>query len=317
MKGLFCLFRVFNWLILILFVCYIPVVSSAQTDCYLINECSQFRRDPSSPSPGAQIKINPSAVPTEKGYGLETIYFTQEADFSLVRGNGRMGASLSPSNSEDTFFGAPGLETSEDLQERKSDRLKYPTQKFTLATAFNLKEKKGSGLRRYSFKVGLMGKYNKLTHRITAGAGLNAVWGAVSAGYSIYGDETQLEYSPYFTEDFRYQVQTYNIGIHLSSLILNYSNLRMRMSDVDEDLARIHLYTASLTAGKFIFTASKRVEQSQLPTYNYETEQVEYKENKEEYFGGIQYALSKNLMAGFLYNYYLLREAAVTATLYF
>lgn len=302
---------------LLIFVLLSPGPLLAQTDCYLINECSYFRRDPSSPSPGTQIKINPSAVPTEKGYGVEAIYFTESPDFSLVRGNGRMGAALSPSNSENTFFGPPGLETTSDLWERGSEKKKYPTQKFTVATAFNLKEKKGSGLRRYSLKFGVMGKYNRFTQNLTPGAGVNAIWGPFSAGYSIYDDETQLEYIQDIKDVTQYRVQTYNLGLYLSSLILNYSNLRMRLKDADEDVATIHLYTASLTAGKFIFTASKRLELSDLPAYNHETDQIEYLKEKEEYFGGIQYALSKNFMLGVLYNYYLMREGSVTATVYF
>ncbi|MFV8257702.1 hypothetical protein ACNQKP_07845 [Bdellovibrio bacteriovorus] len=287
------------------------------SDCYLINECSQFRRDPASPAPGgSQIKINPSAVPTEKGLGLEAIYFNPSADFSIVRGNGKVGAALSPSNSEETFFGAPGFELMEDLWERKHNQQKYPNQKLTLASAFDIVDRKGNGYRRYSLKAGAMAKYNTETNKINIGGGINAIWGPFSAGYSVYGDETQLEQSEYVKTTIKYQVNTYNVALHLSSLILSYANLHL-MEEEELYEARVQTFTASLAMGKFIFTAAKRIEDSPAWAYNYETKELEEKQIKEEYFGGVQYSLSRRFMIGALYNYYLLREGSVTATLFF
>ncbi|MGE9743355.1 hypothetical protein [Bdellovibrio bacteriovorus] len=287
------------------------------SDCYLINECSKFRRDPASPAPGgSQIKINPSAVPTEKGLGLEAIYFNPSADFSIVRGNGKVGAALSPSNSEETFFGAPGFELMDDLWERKHKQEKYPNQKLTLASAFDIVDRKGSGHRRYSLKVGAMGKYNTQSQNATLGGGINGIWGPFSAGYSVYDDQTQLEYSEELKKIIKYRVNTYNVALHLSSLILSYSNLHL-VEEKETYEARVQTYTASLALGKFIFTGSKRVEDSPAWAYNYETKELEEKQIKEEYFGGVQYALSRRFMIGALYNYYLLREGSVTATLFF
>ncbi|MEK2644314.1 hypothetical protein [Bdellovibrio sp. BCCA] len=258
-------------------------------------------------------------MPTDKGFGVEAIYFSGGGDFSLVRGNGRMGAALSPSNSEDTFFGAPGFETTEDFLDRKINKKKFPNQKYTLAAAFDLADRKGSGFNRYSLKLGAMAKYNTLTTAVSPGAGLNGIWGPFAVGYSLYGDETQLE-SGGQKLVIKYQVQTYNVGLYLNSLILNYANLRLKTaedSSFGEYIATVQLYTASLTLGKFILTASKRLEDSDAPAFNYDTEQLETRKIKEEYFGGVQYSLSKNFMLGVLYNYYLLREASATATLFF
>lgn len=296
------------------------ITSPAQadfSDCYLINECSKFRRDPASPAPGgSQIKINPSAVPTEKGLGLEAIYFNPSADFSIVRGNGKVGAALSPSNSEETFFGAPGFELMDDLWERKHERKKFPNQKLNLASAFDIVDRKGSGHRRYSLKVGAMGKFNTQTNTATLGGGINGIWGPFSVGYSIYDDQTQLEYSADFKKIIKYRVNTYNVALYLSSLILSYSNLHLT-EELQLYEARVQTYTASLALGKFIFTGSKRVEDSPAWAYNYETKVLENIQIKEEYFGGIQYSLSRSFMIGALYNYYLLREGSVTATLFF
>src|SRR5262245_2124011 len=66
-----------------------------------------------APTRGGKIRINPSAVPTEKGLGIEGIIF-EGVDLSLVKGMGRVGAGISPSASESTFFGPPALENPED-----------------------------------------------------------------------------------------------------------------------------------------------------------------------------------------------------------
>lgn len=302
-----------------IFILFISLSPSAQaeTNCYLINECTNYRRDPSAgPSPGTQVKINPSAVPTDKGYGAEAIYYDSSADLALIRGNGRMGAALSPSNSEQTFFGAPGFELPDDLYERKYEKEKYQSQKVTLATAFDVADKKGSGLRRYSLKIGAMAKYNKETTALTPGGGMQAVWGPFTAGYSLYNDESRLNYDSGLQETIKYRVQTYNVGVYLTSLILNYSHLQLENIDKSY-LATVHLYTASLSLGKFIFTAAQRVEDSPAPEYNYETKDLETKKIKYEHFGAIQYTLSKNFLLGVLYNYYLLREVSVSGTLFF
>lgn len=294
--------------------------SVAQAEnCYLINECSHYRRDSSaSPSRSTQLKINPSAVPTEKGWGVEGIYYDTEVDLALVRGNGRMGAALSPSASEETFFGAPGFEREDDYFIRKEERKKFPNDKITLATALEVINKKGSGHRRFSLRLGAMAKYNKLSQNLTGGAGVNVVWGPLTAGYSIYEDQTQLRSDIPAGDPFlvKYGVQTYNVGLYLNSLILNYSNLRLQ-NEEKTYTARVDLYTASLSAGKFIFTGAYRREDSPRPEYNYEKKILEYKQFKEEYFGGLQYSATKNILVGGLYNYYLLREAAVTATIFF
>ncbi|MGZ3771430.1 MAG: hypothetical protein ACXVCP_16515 [Bdellovibrio sp.] len=292
-----------------------------ETKCYLLNECSHWKRTSSStnPSTGSQLKINPSAVPTEKGWGLEGIYYKDDTDLSFVRGNGRMGAALSPSNNEETFFGPPGFELYNDLYNRKHDRKKFKSQKFTLATAVNLVEKNGGGLDKFNLKLGLMGKYNELSKAVTPGAGLSGTWGPFSYGYSIYDDQTYLDLGSYSTPAFqivKYRVQTYNFGIFLSALALDFSNLFLETED-KTFVSTVRLYTANLSLGKFIITASARKQNNPYWVYNYDTNQLEFKEHSEEYFGGVQYNLNQNITLGVLYNYYLLREYSATATLFF
>lgn len=286
--------------------------------CYIVENCgSTFGGGYSgNPSKGSQVKINPSAVPTEKGLGLEALIFKDAPDFAIVKGFGRVGAAISPSNSEETFFGPPGFETDSDLFLRKKNQEKFPNQKITLATAFSLFEKNGSGLGHYSLRLGLMGKYNKETTNVSPGGGLSGVWGPLYFGYSIYDDETLLKQS-YNGNDpskpLKYQVHTYNVGLFLNSLILDYSNLRLQ----EPFESSVNLFTATLMFKNFIITASKRSEDSARASYNFETEQLETKQIKEDYFGGVQYSVTNNIMLGVLYNYYLLHEASGSVTVFF
>jgi hypothetical protein len=298
-----------------------PAQAVWDLECYIKNNCSRgWNGSTSNPSTGSQVKINPSAVPTEAGFGIEGLFFKSEVDVSVVRGTGRVGAALSPSNSEETFFGPPGFEDQIKLYERKTLSEKYPNQKVTLAGAVSLVDHAGSGLRTFSLKLGVMGKYNKLLKNISPGAGLNGVLGPLTFGGSVYNDETQLE-DPLVpggpnTTRIGYQVQTYNVGVFLSSLILDYSHLQLKIPD-DPAISEVTLLTASLMVSKFILTVAKRTENSPRLSYNYQTKLLEDKLIKEETFGGVQYKMNKNLMFGGFYNYYLLREISVSATLFF
>lgn len=242
-------------------------------------------------------------------------------DVGLAKGTGRIGAAISPANSEDTFFGALGLEDNIDALHRKQEKLKYPNQKTTLATAFNLYENKRDDIRHLSLNVGVMAKYNNKSKNTKGGAGLSAILGPVSLGFSAYHDEAALEHQETGSdltpvtrlEVIPYTVQTYNVGLFLGSLIFDYSHLLIS----NEDPARIDLYTLSLLYKKFIFSASRRYENSARLKYDYPTKTLVDLRTNEEYFGGIQYRAHKRLMLGALYNYYLLREFSVTGTLFF
>lgn len=271
----------------------------------------------SSSATGGKVKINPAAVPTDDALGLESITFKTQTDLGLVRGNGRIGAAISPTNTEESFFGPPGFYDATEFLDRKQAREKYPSQKVTLATAFNLTQKKGSAFSSYALNFGVMGRYNRLTHAISPGMGLTGSFGPISFGGSIYDDQTQMDENDADGDGIKplyiYQVRTYSMGLNLSSLVLDYSHLQLNT----EELATVQLYTASLVVKKLIFTLSKRVENSSKQAFNFETNTLETKQIKEDMFGGIQYSLTKSLMLGALYNYYLLREYTVSATLLF
>lgn len=322
LKKLFSSFVFINRLVAILLIfSFHKSYAAWDIECYMSDSCSnKSRRSSSNPSTGAQVKINPSAVPTDEGFGIEGLFFKDQIDFALIRGTGRMGAAISPSNSEETFFGPPGFENWQDLHERKYQSEKYPNQKYTLAAAFNAVDNKKTGLKAFNLKLGAMAKYNKLTKGFRSGGGINGILGPFTFGASAYNDQTQLN-DYYAGEDLKtrinYQVQTYNVGLFLSSVILDYSHLKLILPEDEDNPSEITLMTVSFLIDKIILIGAKRTEDSERPAYNYDTKQLEYKKIKEDYFGGLQFRANKTLMLGTFYNYYLLREFSFSATLFF
>ena len=307
----------------ILFTIFWSQNSPAEFDleCYIKGDCRHSVGGGSSanPSAGNEIRLNPAAVPTEKGLGIEAINYST-TEWSVVQGLGWAGAAISPANSEETFFGPPAIEYSTDYLNRYIAARKYESQKYTLASAFKLIDKSGSGLSRFNLNLGAMIKYNKYTARITPGGGLTGSMGPFLFGYSYYLDETQLD--PQLNSSLRppasrYSVQTFNVGLYLTSMVLNYSNLQMTPENSSTPPSTVTVIMASLLTQRFIFNLAARTEDSSRPWYNPETSTLVLKQIKKEYFGGIQYRFTKNLMAGTFYNYYLFQELSLTATLFF
>lgn len=273
------------------------------------------RSKSAAPSTSSKINLNPSAVPTEKFFGIEVIGYKSEADVGLVQGFGRMGAALTPSNSEETFFGAPGFENLNDYLARKIKSDKYKAAKYTVATALNLWEA-GSGLRKASLNFGVSAKYNTLTKATTPGGGLSGILGPFIFGYSAYRDETQLpiDLDPENPPKIQSIVETYSVGMYLNSLIIDYSSMRIQNSGLEF----VDLISMSLFVKKWILSISQRTHITERPGYNFRKKELEFNEPYPvEYFYGAQYRLSKNFMAGLMYNYYLLREVSISMTLLF
>ncbi len=268
-----------------------------------------------APTHGSKVRINPSAVPLEKSLGLEAIFF-DGADLAVVKGLGRVGAAISPSNSEQTFFGPPGIELPEDQLARYVDHHKYPAHKITLATAVGLYKNDSSGLDRFALNLGVMGKYNQITHALSPGGGLSGVLGPFTFGYSLYADQTQLDYTVYGLSTkpvTKYYVETYSAGLFLNSIAIDYSVLRM----VTNDVATTSVLTGTLMLGRSLTTLAFRNEKSIRPEYNALLHVLESKETKNEGFVGFQYAVFDPLMVGIFYNYYLLHELSLGTTYFF
>lgn len=290
-----------------------------ETICHLYDDasCLGSRGSPSgNPSTSNRVRVNPSAVPIESGLGIESIVYGSSADFGIVRGNGRVGAAISPSNSEETFFGPPGVELPEETLRRKRASEKYPSQKVSLATAFKLLSNKRSGMDRFDLNLGVMAKYNTLTKGILPGGGFTGVLGALTFGASTYQDETQLNYSIYgsgLAPRAKFLVDTYTIGLFLNSVVVDYSHLRVKTTDPSD----VSLVTASLLLKNVILTAARRSVDSSRPIYNFTTRELEANAPRDDYFAGVQVRVGKRVLVGALYNYYLLNDVSGSFTFFF
>lgn len=107
-------------------------------------------------------------------------------------------------------------------------------------------------------------------------------------------------------------------GSTVNSLLLDVSYLKYEDPQYNlEEESEVRIITLSFNIKKVIFTVSDRVEHSNRPKYNYDTKMLEEQYIKKDSFQAIQYIASKNVTVGLLHNYYLLRELAVTATVFF
>lgn len=273
---------------------------------------------PAYPSRNAAIKINPTAVPTAKSWGGELLYY-ESVDFAIVKGTGRIGAAISPSNGEETFFGGLGFEEEDVRLERLRDGKKFKSEKYALAAAFDLYSNRGSGLKKMGLTLGLLGKYNSATKSILPGAGLSAALGPLAVGYAAAMDDRLSATPSPLTgerEKLKYNTETMSAGINLSSVVIDYSHMRIHLEE-EREFATISLLTGSLLLNRWILTLAARRESSPRLAYNFDTKEYEEKLDKDETFGGVQFAPTKVLLLGIFHNYYLMREVSLGATLFF
>ncbi len=284
----------------------------------------------SHPTSSSKINFNPSTVPTSRGLGLEFIIF-KGTDFALVTGTGRVGAAISPSNSDETFFGAPAFESYTDYFLRKTSQTKYPSQKYTLATAFNVYNNEQSGLSHFALNLGVMGIYNSISQSVNPGGGVSGLMGPLSFSFAIYKDESDIDLGQYVTgakEKDLYKVQTYSLGLSLGSLSLDYSVLNLTFNDLqlsgtsisgfsNSYPALVSVTTATLFYKRGIYTLATRREDSARPYYNPDTQLLETKSVKNDVFGSVQVVATKHLVVGAFYNYYLLKDLSLGLTLFF
>lgn len=288
-------------------------VCTSHSEC---NPKSGASSKPANPSRGSRVQINPAAVPIENLFGIEALYYKSSFDFALVKGLGRVGAAISPSNNEETFFGPPSFELPESYATRKQNQDKYKSPKYTLATAMNLYHNGRMDITRIEVNVGVMVKYNQDTSAANLGGGVTGIVGPFTFGYSAYSDQTKYNYSAYGLAAkpvIKYQVETYSVGAFLSSLVVDYSTMKILTTET----ATVTVATASLFLRKLILIGSARTEQSSRPIYNEYSKSLENQETKNETFFGTQYRITPMFMAGVFYNYYLLKEISVGGMVFF
>lgn len=273
---------------------------------------------PTQPTTGARLNLNPSAVPTEDGFGVEALTYKGGWDFSIVKGTGRIGSALSASTNEETFFGLPAFEDQQEYLRRKTRGETFVSKKYVGALSFNLLANKKQGLKRAELNAGVIARYNQITKNTWGGAGLSGVLGPLTFGYSVTPDESAIDYEKLGlpTQDqFRYRTDTMSAGLYLTNVVFDYSQMRtVRESDQFE--IKTTVSTLGLIYKSVILTLSQRSEDSLRPTYSSALQDLVDENPKTARFVGLQFLAGKHAMIGVFSNYYLADEISLGLTVF-
>ena len=275
----------------------------------------------SMPSQSGGFNFNPSSIPTERGLGIEILNYNGDKDFALVTGTGRIGAAISPSNYEDSFFGNMSFESSTQYLERKKAGKKYTSNKYAFATAVNLFKNKKSGIKNLKLNLGFIAKYNADTSKFNWGLGSSLELGYFTVGASKYKDDYYIKdttITPAYEYFERYNVETFTVGIKLPHIIADFTYLNDVFNYYGQRYDNtISLLTTTVFWKKWMFTYGHRKEVSFRPYYNFDTELLETRDIKYESFLGVQYSINKHFIAGLYNNYYLNRGLTLGLTGFF
>lgn len=287
-------------------------------DILKIAECNSSNRNASKsvgssvPSTSSSASINPSSIAQVKGLGLEALNYKRSFDFSIVTGTGRVGAAMSTSNPEDTFFGNISLqEDDSEYKARKIDQEKYRSTKKIFATSFNVFGREKSKKRYLVIDTGLILRYNERTKKYTGGAGVAVELGPFAAGISEQRDDIQRESTQIRR---KYKLRTISFSIKLPYSSIDHSIIRNYIFEEPE----ITNTTLTIFTKKWMFTYGLREEYSSRDRYSYDANTfVKNEKKKKSNFLGVQNNLSKRTIVGMYYNYYLLNELSFSFAAFF
>jgi len=320
-----------------LLLAFILGASAAETDlCEILNlkNCPGATRlvrrssAQSMPSSSTAAQFNPANVSHDRGWGAEVMYQPSNTpSLSFVTGTGKAGAALVSSQIENAFFGNHVLELEPDYLERRLDKSQYESQKYTLAGGASLWKNKW-----FALDLGVMGKYHQELKQLNPGIGISGRLWTFTFGASTYRDDVFLDlrgklypesttaYSDIYNSDTyseRFNVQNYFVGAHYKKVFFDAGVIktRYRFYGRNNGDVMIHLYSLAGIWGKFLFNVAYRHERS--PQMRFDGEELVADKRKNETYGGIQYSFNQHFIVGLHYNYYLLRELAVSTTLFF
>ncbi len=267
------------------------------------------------PSGGSIYSKNPSAIPTDKGLGIETLVYNGHYTAHIVTGTGKVGAAISPNSEEDSFFGNAAIENTDDYEQRLRDHRKHRSKKITLATSFGLigKGKKG----KFRLDMGINGRYNAHTKKIHPGAGATMGLSIFHLGYTVFRDDF---IDPYSLKSDRFTRHGWFLGLKFPFIAFDYSFIETGGNRPID----IRLLSMTVFIKKWMFTYASRTEYSYRPTYLIEQDRFDYFGSsssgltaKYSSFLGIQYQISKKWLVGLYSNYYLLNGRTVSASSFF
>ena len=300
--------------------------------CDLINipNCpgvtKQLRRTtfPTAPSNTTAVNLNPANVSFDRGMGLDLMYQSSNPLlFSIASGTGKMGGALISGSMDNSFFGNRLPELNESLLERQENNKQFRNKKIGFALGGRLFSRKNATL-----DLGIIFKRHPEVKQINPGGGLSGRLWKIHFGASFYQDDsyvdltkvidtsTNLPYSATYQKDFlkeKFTVSTYTVGTRLGNLALDYGTIRSNL-DFYGKPTNITLISGAYHFGNYLFNLALRKEKSQVPEYD-DGVLVE-KKNKSETYAGVQYSINKHIIFGLNYNYFLLREFSLSATLF-
>jgi len=311
--------RITNLIKFICFSCYLFSSTAYSNIDWLceklkIDSCNkrQYKRSSgaSIPSESNVYRLNPSAIPTEKGIGGEMVTWRGIYDYGIVTGTGKIGAAVSPTNMIDTFFANMSIENVVEYVQRKRERKTYESKKYTLATSTDIVKEKLNLIRP---AIGLIAKYGRGSKIFHPGAGLSLGLGPFNIGYALNKDDY---YSTILQQSFKFTTETFTFGVKIPYLAVDYSTVKNKdLPGVDD--ATITILSTTLFWKSFMLTYASRKEVSYRPLYNYELDIGETVQEKREGFWGLQYSHKGKFLVGLFNNYFLYREWSIGFTMFF
>lgn len=278
----------------------------------------------SVPSNSTAASLNPGNISQVKGIGLETLYQpSNPIQFSLVTGDGKIGALVSP-NLENSFFGNRSIEIDDLTYARNIDHKQYKNNKINFALGAMLADKRDFGM-----DLGVSFKRNPDIKKINLGVGVTARWYYLNFGAFIYNDDVKINLGNYInpyngipysalygssTYQEKFSVSTFTVGTRISDLTFDVGRIKTQYKFYTNETL-IYLYSTSYNYKKYLFNLSLRKEYSD--NYQYKMATMVYAPLKEELYLGAQYLVNQHFVWGIQYNNFLLHELSATITLFY
>ena len=278
----------------------------------------------SLPSASSSAGLNPSTISKVKGFGIEAIYQPHNSvNLGVVSGTGKIGALISPTL-ENSFFGNRSIEIDDLFFQRRINKKQFENKKISFALGASFIRN-----RFIDFDLGVSLKRNPDIKKINTGFGGSLRIGPLNFGGYIYNDDVKLNLSNYINPyngflystiygnnvyQEKFTVKTLTVGTQIKKLTLDMGYLKTKYKFYNNETI-IKIYSASYNYKSFLFNYSLRKELSD--NLAFENNNLVIKRNKNEIYFGTQYSLSRSLVAGIQYNYFLLHELSASLTIYF
>lgn len=275
----------------------------------------------SIPSTTTAMSMNPANVTFDRGVGLDII--GQSGNpllFGLSTGTGKMGGALINGSIENSFFGNRAPEDAEAFLERYGADKQYRNKKISLAIGGRLISNKKAGL-----DLGIILKRHPEIKKINPGIGLSGRIWKISFGASYYKDDYFIDLTkltipgtglPFPTKNIqeKFNVTTYTVGTRIGDLALDYGIINTSKIKFYDEETKISIFSASYHYNNFLISGALRKEHSNAPIV--EDGILKAEDDKSEIYTGLQYSINSHIIIGVHYNYFLLKEPSLSATLF-